>query len=296
MSQINSIATANTNNKSMGNAVKDLDVDAFLSLMIAELQNQDPLNPMENDQMLAQIGQMREIAASDALRQTLDSVLLGQNIASATNLIGAEIEAISDDNQKVTGTVEKVAISDGVPKLHLEERAGAAVSDDEGDLAEGEYRYRIVWEAGDGTLLGIETTKPISVDANGKSVVLANLPETTKGKEIYRTKAGAEGPFHLVGTLPNGKTATFHDTTSDADLSDAVLNRTPRFVLNAGRTYTVSLSNVGQIRPPASPTPDTNNKGDTNNSTEGSNADQTTGSSDTTDGTTDNTSGIGDTT
>ena len=248
MSQINGVANSITNSKSAGNAVKDLDVDAFLSLMIAQLQNQDPLNPMENDQMLAQIGQMRQIAASDALTQTLDSVLLGQNIASATNLIGAEIEAISDDNQRVTGTVEKVAISDGVPKLHLEERAGAAVSDEEGDLAQGEYRYRIVWEAGDGTLLGIETTQPISVDADGKSVLLANLPETTKGKEIYRTKAGSEGPFHLVGTLPNGKTATFQDTTADSDLSATVLSRIPRFVLNAGRSYTVSLNNVGQIR------------------------------------------------
>ncbi len=254
MSQINSIANSLTGNKSAGNAIKDLNVDDFLSLMIAELQNQDPLNPMENHQMLAQIGQMREIAASESLTQTLDSVLLGQNIASATNLIGAEIDAISDDNQRVTGEVKKISITGGAPKLHLQEAAGARASDEQGDMATGDYRYRIVWEATDGTLLGIETNKPVTVDADGKSVMLDNLPETGKAKQIYRTKVGQEGPFYLVGNLNSGKTSSFHDTTADADLSGAVLDRTPRFVLNAGRTFTVSLKNVGEIRPPVVPT------------------------------------------
>lgn len=256
MSQINTIANSLTGSKSNSSAIRDIDVDDFLKLMITELQNQDPLNPMENDQMLAQIGQMREIAASESLTKTLDSVLLGQNIASATNLIGAEIDAISDDNQRVTGTVRKVAIADGIAKLHLQENAGASVSDVEGELAEGDYRYMITWEASDGTLLGIETTTPVSVDADGKSVILANLPETSKAKQIYRTKVGGEGQYHLVGTINSGKTATFHDTTSDENLSATVLNRTPRMVLNAGRTYEVSLNNVGEIRPPAAtPTP-----------------------------------------
>lgn len=258
MSQINTIANSLTGNKSGSSAIRDINVDDFLKLMITELQNQDPLNPMQNDQMLAQIGQMREIAASERLTQTLDSVLLGQNIASATNLIGAEVDAISDDNQRVSGTVKKVGISDGVAKLHLEERAGASVSDEEGELAAGDYRYKIVWEASDGTLLGIETTTPISVDADGKSVMLANLPETSKAKQIYRTKVGGEGEYYLVGTLSSGKTATFHDTTSDGNLSAAVLNRTPRMVLNAGRTYKVSLNNVGEIRPPVTTQTPTN--------------------------------------
>jgi flagellar hook assembly protein FlgD len=267
MSQINSIANSLTGNQSAGNAIKDLDVDSFLKLMIAELQNQDPLNPMENDQMLAQIGQMREIAASDSLTETLDSVLLGQNIASATNLIGAEIEAISDDNQRVTGEVKRVAIADGVPKLHLEEAAGARVSEKEGDLDKGKYNYRIVWEDDKGNLLGIETATPIDVDSDGKSVLLANLPVTDKAKQIYRTKVGGTGPFYLVGALNSGDAATFQDTTADANLSATVLSRTPAFVLNAHRTYEVSLNNVGEIRPPATPTTPTDNTDDTTDTT-----------------------------
>lgn len=257
MSQINTIANSLTGNKSAANAINDLDIDDFLSLMIAELQNQDPLNPMENDQMLAQIGQMREIGASEKLTETLDSVLLGQNISSSTNLIGAEVDAISDDNQRVTGKVAKISIAGGKPKLHIEEPAGASASDKDGDLAKGDYRYQIVWEASDGALLGIETATPVTLDADGKSVLLANLPETGKAKQIYRTKVGGEGQYHLVGSLNNGKTSSFHDTTADEDLSGTVLSRSFARVLNANRSYEVSLTNVGEIRPPKVVTPTT---------------------------------------
>src|SRR5687768_10777069 len=94
-------------------SVNDLDVDSFLQLMIAELQNQDPLNPLDNKDMLAQISQIREVGATDKLTETLESVLLGQNIASATNLIGADVEALSDDNEKINGIVQHVSIDGG---------------------------------------------------------------------------------------------------------------------------------------------------------------------------------------
>jgi flagellar hook assembly protein FlgD len=258
MTRITNNAASQTGNQTAGNAIKDLDVDSFLKLMIAELQNQDPLNPMENDQMLAQIGQMREIAASDKLTKTLDGVLLGQNIASATNLIGAEIDAISDDNQKISGTVDKISIAGGVPKLHIEESAGGSVSNQSGELEAGKYNYKIVWEDDKGNLLGVQTKTALEVDEYGKSIILGNLPETSKAKYIYRTDSSGEGPFYLVATLNNGKTAGYHDKTNDEDLSATVLSRNPIYVTNAHRKYTVSLNNVGEIRPPVVPTTPTN--------------------------------------
>ena len=69
-------------------------MDDFLDLMIAELQNQDPLNPLENDELIAQISQIREVGATEDLTNTLNAVLLGQNISSATSLIGADVVAL----------------------------------------------------------------------------------------------------------------------------------------------------------------------------------------------------------
>src|SRR6188508_2374634 len=107
MAQALSIPSTTTSSQSKtpnaADAINDLDLNTFLKLMITELQQQDPLNPLDNKDMLNQIAQIRAVGASDKLTKTLDSVLLGQNIASATNLIGADISAITDDGESVTG-------------------------------------------------------------------------------------------------------------------------------------------------------------------------------------------------
>jgi len=100
-------------------ALNGLDTNSFLKLMIAQLQNQDPLNPADNNQLLQQVNEIRNIGATDKLTTTLDSVLLGQNLTSATSLIGKQINALSDDNKQVTGVVDRVTITDGTPKLHV---------------------------------------------------------------------------------------------------------------------------------------------------------------------------------
>jgi flagellar basal-body rod modification protein FlgD len=100
-------------------ALKDLDVDSFLKLMISELQNQDPLNPMDNSQMLAQIGEMRQIAATDNLSNTLQSVLFGQSISNASSLIGREVRALDNNGNDLTGYVEKVAVADNQVNVYV---------------------------------------------------------------------------------------------------------------------------------------------------------------------------------
>ena len=90
-----------------------MDLDSFLKLMITELQNQDPLDPMENSEMLQQLGQMRSIGASDKLTSTLDAVLLGQNLTTASSLIGKEVNALTDDGSNVQGTIDRVTVTPG---------------------------------------------------------------------------------------------------------------------------------------------------------------------------------------
>jgi len=122
MGQITSNITSTPNPQSQRGSdagLQGLNMDDFLKLMFAELQNQDPLNPLENSEMLQQISQIREIGATQQLTDTLDAVLLGQNVASATSLIGKYVTALNDNNQNVAGVVERISITDGVPKLHV---------------------------------------------------------------------------------------------------------------------------------------------------------------------------------
>ena len=100
-------------------AFKNVDLDDFLKLMITELQNQDPLNPMDNQQLLQQLSQIREIESNLQLTDTLKSLLMGQNLASAGALIGRTIVGLDDDGKTVTGIVERVSLADGKVKLHV---------------------------------------------------------------------------------------------------------------------------------------------------------------------------------
>jgi flagellar basal-body rod modification protein FlgD len=90
--------------------LKDLDVNQFLQLMIAELTNQDPLNPMDNTQLVQQIGSIREISATDKLSSSLELVQSGQSLSTASSLIGKNIKALTDDNSNIEGVVERVSI------------------------------------------------------------------------------------------------------------------------------------------------------------------------------------------
>jgi flagellar basal-body rod modification protein FlgD len=94
-----------------GAGLNNVDVDQFLGLLIAELQNQDPLNPMENSELVQQIGQIRQISATNQLSDTLSSVLLGQNTATASSLIGKQVNALTDDLENVEGVVTRASIS-----------------------------------------------------------------------------------------------------------------------------------------------------------------------------------------
>ncbi len=118
MSQIGQIASAQFSASEQAgqigaganNAYNDLDIDAFLKLLISELQNQDPLNPMDNAAMVQQIGSIREIGATDLLTDTLSSLSASQELVTASGLIGRSITGLADDFSDVTGVVDRITV------------------------------------------------------------------------------------------------------------------------------------------------------------------------------------------
>lgn len=88
----------------------ELDMDGFLQLLITEMQNQDPLDPMDNGEMLQQIGLIREIGATDQLSSTLTNFAGSQELLTGSGLIGRNISALSDDAREVTGAVDRVTV------------------------------------------------------------------------------------------------------------------------------------------------------------------------------------------
>jgi flagellar basal-body rod modification protein FlgD len=104
------------------NAYDSLDSSAFIKMLVTELQNQDPLEPMDNAQILQQVGQIRSISSNDKLAKMLESVQLQQNVTTANNLLGKVISGLTDDSKRITGSVDKVSIAEGDIKLHIGEK------------------------------------------------------------------------------------------------------------------------------------------------------------------------------
>lgn len=96
--------------RSQSGALADVDIDQFLGLMITEMQNQDPLNPMDNAQMLTQLSQIREIASTTKLTDTLSTLAVGQELSMASSMIGKVVNALDNNAQDVEGTVDRVSV------------------------------------------------------------------------------------------------------------------------------------------------------------------------------------------
>ena len=82
----------------------------FLTLLVQELQNQDPLNPVDNADMVAQIGQIREIGATGQLTESLTNLSNNQELVTASGLIGRTVEGLGDDQSNVDGVVDRISV------------------------------------------------------------------------------------------------------------------------------------------------------------------------------------------
>ena len=94
---------------SMGSGA--LDKNAFLLLLVTQFQHQDPLNPMEDKEFVAQLAQFTALEQSMTMNENLETMITlqtEQQALYAANYIGMEVLArgygisISDEGQTVT--------------------------------------------------------------------------------------------------------------------------------------------------------------------------------------------------
>ena len=88
--------------------------DDFLNLLITQLQNQDPLSPMESTEFSAQLAQFSSLEQLSNVNENLETLLLYQgslNNSQAVSFIGKTITASGDSS----------LITDGIPdNIHFE--------------------------------------------------------------------------------------------------------------------------------------------------------------------------------
>jgi flagellar basal-body rod modification protein FlgD len=90
-----------------------LTTDHFLQLLVTQLQHQDPLDPMSNEDFLAQLAQFQSLQEQIQTAANTKGLLLGQELSAASGMIGMDVVVDGADGKEYVGRVEKVAVQDG---------------------------------------------------------------------------------------------------------------------------------------------------------------------------------------
>ena len=112
-------------------------VDQFLKLLTTQLQNQDPLNPMDDTQSVAQLAQFSAVQATTALKDSFASFQSNFSVMQSAGLLGKSVSASTTDasgnSTTVTGTVKTISVVNGQPEFTLVDSNGQLLTDSNGN-------------------------------------------------------------------------------------------------------------------------------------------------------------------
>ncbi|TVX97662.1 flagellar hook capping FlgD N-terminal domain-containing protein [Cohnella terricola] len=91
--------------------IKQLGKDEFLQILVTQLRNQDPLQPMQDKEFIAQMAQFSSL--EQMLNMTKEITALKQSAGMATGLIGKQIEWY-DETDPTAESVVKRGIVDSI--------------------------------------------------------------------------------------------------------------------------------------------------------------------------------------
>lgn len=102
--------------------------EQFMKILLAQLQYQDPLKPMDNQQFLAQMAQFSALAQTSQLNDRIDTLLTIQAATQSIGLIGKTVEVQISSGARV-GTVASLTFSSGQPNLTVNVGNGEVLTD-----------------------------------------------------------------------------------------------------------------------------------------------------------------------
>ncbi|MCU6502374.1 flagellar hook assembly protein FlgD [Rugamonas sp. A1-17] len=137
-------APINTTNNTSTKSTDDVgaDQDKFMKLLVTQLKNQDPLNPMDNAAMTSQLAQLSTVTGINKVNATLESLRTDQAASqslTATNLIGkgvlvegkgVDLTTNTDSAGKTTSTsvfgIDLASPAESVT-ISIQDKSGAVV-------------------------------------------------------------------------------------------------------------------------------------------------------------------------
>lgn len=102
-----------------------MDSELFMTLLVAQLKNQDPSSPMDTNAMIAQSVQLASMEQMTSLSSTTSESFSLQMRVAAANLVGKQVTYTDATGTSITGLAESVSYTGTTPIVTV---GGASVS------------------------------------------------------------------------------------------------------------------------------------------------------------------------
>jgi flagellar basal-body rod modification protein FlgD len=163
--------------------------DRFLKLLVAQMNNQDPLNPMDNAQVTSQMAQIQQVTSLSTLDTSIKNLggQLGQMQAlQSISLVGREVSVPGNKMQVAGGVAEASYELDGPAQAVKLEVLGPAgnVIDTQQLGAQSSGRQAFTWKAGNYAADGTDLQYRITA-TNGTKAVTSTLYAHDKVEAVY---------------------------------------------------------------------------------------------------------------
>lgn len=218
-----SSSSSTSNSSSLDNNSPDAIQNRFLTLLIAQMKNQDPSNPMDNSQLTTQMAQLSTVSGISQLNNSLSTLMSNLNSSQAlstANMIGHSVLAPGNNIQLTSDTTKD---ADGKETTSQKAVFGVNLSG---------TASSVVVTIKDSTGAVVHTTD-LGTQAAGVVPVIWDGSNDTGGKV-------ADGNYTFTVSASNNGTAVSASTLSFGTVSS---------VSTASDGVKLNVTNIGTIKP-----------------------------------------------
>ena len=196
---------------------KSLDKDAFMTLLVTQLKNQDPMNPSDSSQLAAQLAQFTSVEQLTQLNDAVTSQEL--SLREATLLSKTSLSAALIGRRVITEGNQVNIPTTGPAQVRIEVGAGG-----------GQATLRLL-------------------DSKGNEVATRSLGVLPAGRQTLTLPADLPaGTYHYEVTVTGAKDTTVAVATFTRGIVDGVSFKNGQIVLRIG-SMEIALDDLAEIEP-----------------------------------------------
>lgn len=125
---------SNYQNQTKSSGSSSLGKDDFLKILMTQLQNQDPLNPMQDQDFISQMATFSSLEQMTNLNSSMDNFIKSsqQNqFMQAATMIGKTVTYLDDQNNENTAAVKSVSFKDGNTSFQLNDSNNTSITSEQ---------------------------------------------------------------------------------------------------------------------------------------------------------------------